>query len=109
MIDVIQAMTHFIRTAFGDSSISYDSDPLLAPFMGLLQGNAAAMAGCTAFVSVIIEMMKTAGFGLNMWNALAYEAIKLVCLYFVDDTQLFQGGPTNHPSRADITIKCSPC
>jgi hypothetical protein len=91
MIDAIQAMTHFIRTAFGDSSANYSSDPLLVPYMGLLQGNAAVMAGCTAFVPVIVEMMKTACFGLNMWNALAYEAIKLVCLNFVCDTQLFHG------------------
>jgi hypothetical protein len=36
MIDAIQAMTHSIRTAFGKSSVSDGSDPLLAPFMGLL-------------------------------------------------------------------------
>ena len=108
MIDDIQAMPHFIRTAFGDSSANYSADPLLAPYMGLLQGNAAAMAGCTAFVSVIVEMMKSAGFGLEMWNALAYEAIKLVCLNFVDDTQLFHGGPTNYTSGADVFAPMQP-
>jgi hypothetical protein len=108
MIDAIQPMTHFIRTAFGDSSVSYGSDPLLAPFMGLPQGNTAAIAGYTAFVSVIVEMMKSAGFGLNMWNALAYEAIKLVCLNFVDDTQLFHGGPTNYTSGANVFAQMQP-
>ena len=109
MIDAIQAMTHFIRTAFGDSSANYSADPLLAPYMGLLQGNAAAMAGCTAFVSVIVEMMKSAGFGLEMWNVLAHEAIKLVCLnLLMTPNSSMEDQPTT-PQALMSSPKCNPC
>jgi hypothetical protein len=53
-------------------------------------------------------MMKTAGFGLNMWNALAYEAIKLVCLNFVNATQLFQGAPSDYKSGAEVYYQMQP-
>jgi hypothetical protein len=55
MIDAIQAMTHFIRTAFGDSTVNYNSDPLLVPFMGHLQGNTAAMAGCLSLSQSLLK------------------------------------------------------
>jgi hypothetical protein len=108
MIEVIQTMTHLICTAFGDSMEGYSSNPSQAPHTGLLQGNAAAMAGNTVAVSVIVKMMKAMGFGLNMWSAFTYEAIKLVCSNFVDDTQLFQGGPNNCSSGRDVYHQMQP-
>ena len=50
MIEAIQTMTHLIRTAFGDSTEGYQSNPTRNPHTGLLQGNAAAMAGNTVSV-----------------------------------------------------------
>ena len=108
MIEAIQAMTHLIRTAFGDSTEGYKSNPTRNPPTGLLQGNAAAMAGNTVAVSVIVKMMKSKGFGLNMWSALTYEAIKLICSNFVDDTKLFQGGPNNYTSGRDVYRQMQP-
>ena len=53
-------------------------------------------------------MMKSKGFGLNMWSALTYEAIKLICSNFVDDTKLFQGGPNNYTSGRDVYRRMQP-
>jgi hypothetical protein len=80
----------------------------LTLFMGFLQGNAAAVAGCTAFVLVIVDMMKTEGFGLNVLSALAYEAIKQAYLNFADNTQLYHGGPTNCTSGSDLFCQMQP-
>ena len=67
MIHTIQQMTHYIRTAFGDSDKSYGYDPSsLLPLMGFLQGNGAAGTSWTSIITVIVDMMKSAGFGLNM-------------------------------------------
>jgi hypothetical protein len=43
-----------------------------------------------------------------MWNALAYKAIKLVCLNFFDNTQLFLGGPSNCTSSTDVHAQMQP-
>jgi hypothetical protein len=93
MITAIQTMTHYVRTAFGDSEDSYGYDDTLPPLMGLLQGNGAAGTGWQAISSVLVEMLKTAGFGLELWSAISQEAIKLACFQFVDDGTLIQGGP----------------
>jgi hypothetical protein len=108
MIEAIQTMTHLIRTAFGDSMDGYSSNPSCSPHTGLLQGNAAAMAGNSVAISVFVKMMKSTGFGLNIWSALTYEAIKLVCSNFVDDTQLFHGGPNNYTLGWDVYRQMQP-
>jgi hypothetical protein len=62
MINVIQNMTHSIRTAFGDSWVTYGpSLPPRTPYMCLLQGNGAAGTGWTAVVTPIINTMKSLG------------------------------------------------
>ena len=67
MIHTIKQMTHYIRTAFGDSDDSYGYDPTaILPLMGFLQGNGAAGTAWTSVITVIVSMMKSAGFGLNM-------------------------------------------
>ena len=108
MITAIQTMTHYIRTGFGDSDDCYGYDPSLPPLMGLLQGNGAAGTGWTAISSVIVDMMKSAGFGLDLWSAISREAIRLVCFNFVDDSSLMLGGPTNYTSGRDIYNRMQP-
>ena len=101
MIETIQQMTHHVRTAFGDSDASYGFDPEnpdAVPNQGLLQGNGAATTGWNAIVTLLIQMLLDAGYGLKMWSAICAEAIKMVCVNFVDDQTLAHGGPTNFTS-----------
>ena len=102
MIHAIQTMTHYVRTAFGDSEDSYGYDPNLPPLMGLLQGNGASGTGWQVISSIIVDIMREAGFGLELWSAISKEAIRFVCFNFVDDATLTQGGPTNETSGEDI-------
>ncbi len=105
MIKAIQPLTHYIRTAFGDSDASYGfdpNDPDGIPYMGLLQGNGAAGTGCNSMLDVIIQMMRSAGFGLTMWDAICKEAIKLVCFNFVDDATLYKGGANNYTTGEEV-------
>jgi hypothetical protein len=88
-------MTHFIRTAFGDSSLSYrynEAEPIL---MGLLQGNGAAGTGWQGVASVVVSMMKAEGFGLKMWGAISKAVLDLISFQYVDDATISHSGPSN--------------
>ena len=88
MIEAIQAMDHYIRTAFGDSTESYGNDPHRPPQQGLLQGNGAGPGGWFSISSVIIDAMKACGFGYKQWTVISKIAIELVSFAFVDDTDV---------------------
>jgi hypothetical protein len=99
-------MTHYIRTAFGDSTESNGlSLPPEPPLMGLLQGNGAAGTGWTAICTVIVNAMRSQGFGYSSWGAISKSVIKLVGAAFVDDTDLFHSGATNSTTGAEVLIE----
>jgi hypothetical protein len=106
MIAAIQHMTHYIRTAFGDSDDSYGPIfPPDSPYMGLLQGNGAAGGGWTGISTVIIEAMRSLGFGYESWSAISRDVIKLVCSAFVDDTDLVHSGADNLTDGATLIVE----
>jgi len=88
MITCIQEMTHYIRTAFGDSETGYGPDALKHALQGLLQGSGAAPPGWSAISAVLVQVMKEMGFGYSAWSMISKRAINLVCYAFVDDTDL---------------------
>ncbi len=102
MIQAIQEMTHHIRTAFGDSEASYGNDPTKPPLMGLLQGNGASGTGWTAISTVLVAIMKEAGYSFKDWNAISKEAIDLVTFQFVDDATLIHSHPSNSATGTEV-------
>ena len=104
MFQVIQKLTHHIRTAFGDSDETYGPHAYNGPHpnQGILQGNGAAMLGWTAVSSVIVNTMRDLGFGYSSWSAISKAALKVLCIEFVDDTDLIHAGADNYTSGAAI-------
>ena len=88
MIHTIQQMQHYIRTAFGESDQSYGPNPSGPPPQGLIQGNGAAPAAWTAITAILVDCMKSEGFGYEAWAPISQRAMTLVCFGFVDDTDL---------------------
>jgi len=88
MLETIQKMQHYIRTAFGESTQSYGGDPSKPATQGILQGNGAGPAGWFAICSIMIDCMKAEGYGYADVSAISQHAMNLVCLAFVDDTDL---------------------
>ena len=107
MIKAIQEMTHHIRTAFGDSTTTYGNDPNQPPLQGMLQGNGASGTAWAAVSTLIVNVMRTAGFGFSTWSAISKEAVDMVCYQFVDDATLLfiQASPTSPPAKNSMP-KC---
>ena len=102
MLKAIQEMTHHIRTAFGDSERTYGNDPNRPPLQGMLQGNGASGTAWAAISTLIVNVMKTAGFGFSTWSAISKEAVDMVCYSFVDDANVIHSGKTNFTTGEEL-------
>jgi hypothetical protein len=107
MFHVIQNLTHHVRTAFGDSAETYGPHAYtgLHPNQGILQGNGAAMLTWTAISSVIVLAMRSLGFGYNSWSAISRAVLKILCVAFVDDTDIVHSGPSNDTTATQVALE----
>jgi hypothetical protein len=104
MFQVIQKLSHHVRTAFGTSEQTYGPNAFAGarPNQGILQGNGAAMLGWTAVSSVIVNTMQELGFGYSAWSAISKAAHKVLCIEYVDDTDLVHSGQSNYTPADEV-------
>ncbi len=103
IINAIQEMKHYIRTAFGDSETYYGGfNEEQPPMQGYLQGNGMAGLSWLAVGSTIVEAMQRLGFGYKTWSLISNRAVELACYAFVDDTNLIHSNDDPNVSSADL-------
>ena len=95
MFESIQKMIHRIRTAFGDSDITYGCEDIgnweNEP-QGVLQGNTAGPDIWSALSSVIFKVLHSRGFAENIVSSITKQVFTLVGFAYVDDCDLIQSG-----------------
>jgi len=104
MINTIQRMRHYIRTAFGNSEQTYGQEAHELPSQGILQGNGAGPATWSAICTLIVNAMKEEGFGYKQWTLISKRAVTLTCFAFVDDTDLIHAETAHDASTEDLLI-----
>jgi len=104
MIDTMQRMRHYIRTAFGNSKQTYGHEDQELPSQGILQGNGAGPATWSAICTLIVNAMKEAGFGYKQWILISKQAVTLICFAFVDNTDLIHAETAHDASTDDLLI-----
>jgi hypothetical protein len=80
ILDAMQQLSHYIRTAHGNSEKTYGNDPTKPKPAGLGQGNGIAPPGWSGVSTVIIEAMHQQGFGHEMWTPISKEASRSCAL-----------------------------
>ena len=94
MFGVIQAMTFYLRTTFGDSSLSYGGlQP--TPFQGSCQGNGASPAMWLIISLYLVLLMKEQGHVSTVTSPLSGITLIFIGFLFVDDTDLVVLGKDN--------------
>jgi hypothetical protein len=88
MLYVLKTMTWYLKTAFGQSKISFGGT-VLDPSMGLGQGNDAAPPGFLALCTLMINVYPNLSQGVTFIGAWAQDAFTLAVVLFVDDSDLF--------------------
>jgi hypothetical protein len=84
MLYVLKTMTWYLKTAFGQSKISFGGIAL-NPSMGLGQGNGAAPPGFLAVCTLMIKVYRNLGHGVTFIGTWAPYAFTLAAVLFVDD------------------------
>jgi hypothetical protein len=75
---------------------------MVPPLQGLGQGNGKAPTGWAFISTPLINMMRTAGFGLQILTCLSLMLISFLCYAFVDDTDLIHTGKSVDTPGSDI-------
>ena len=87
----LQQSSHKIRTGYGTSRQKYGKDRS-PPLQGAGQGNGVAPTTWAVISTVLIHMMRAAGFGIELLSCLSMRLISFLCYAFVDDTDLVHSG-----------------
>ena len=85
MFKTIQEMEHYVRTVYGQSSISTGGHLWLVPPHGVGQGNGAGPSIWAVVSTPVLDLMKAEGFGIFFRMAITKEEIRFVAFTFVDD------------------------
>ena len=77
MLDSIQKTVHNIRTGFGDSTMTYGGEDILAAYkhhlQGLHQGNGAGPTIWSIVSSIIFKILRERGYGTQLLAALLMQ------------------------------------
>jgi hypothetical protein len=85
---VLKTMTWYLKTAFGQSKISFGVT-VLDPPMGLGQGNGAVPPGFLAVCTLMINVYCNLGHGVMFIGAWAWDTFTLPVALYMDNSDLF--------------------
>jgi hypothetical protein len=100
MMLILQKARHFINTTFGNSDTSYGCTS--PPLQGVGQGNGAGPAIWALISAVLLSIMRTQGFGLNIVTVCSSLSVVLAGYAFVDDTDIIHAAPGVHIKGKEI-------
>ena len=92
MLEPIRRLTHRIRTAYGDSTLTYGGDEWDRDPSGICQGNGAGPAIWALVSSPLLKTLRDAGYGAKLHAAIGDTFIHLCGFAFVDDADTIQTG-----------------
>ena len=87
MLEAIEEMKFFLRTAYGDSE-NFSGSTIEVKTKGLCQVNGAAPAGWYVISITILRFHKRKGYGAKFLAPISLVKIDLAEILFVDDTDL---------------------
>ncbi len=88
MLYVLETMTLYLKTVFGQSKISFGGTAL-NPSMGLSQGNGAACPGFLAVCTLMINIYRNLGHEVTFIRAWVQDAFTLAAVLYIDDSHPF--------------------
>ena len=101
MLGAIQAMTHVIRTGFGDSAASYGNDHN-QPLQGGGQGNGASLPLWLAISCVLIAVLESEVQGVHIYTSITLQLLVFIAIMYVDDTDILLTAICESDSIEDV-------
>jgi hypothetical protein len=92
MFQMIQSLSHHVRTVFGESVTGFKHNGL-TPIQGVGQGNGAGPQIWALVSSPVLNMLRAQGHGTTFLSAITKTEMTLVGYSFVDDMDLVTSRP----------------
>jgi hypothetical protein len=92
MFQMIQSLSHHVRTVFGESKAGFTHDGAI-PIQGVGQGNGAGPQIWALVSTPVLNMLRAQGHGASFKSAITQDQTTLVGFSFVDDTDLVTSRP----------------
>ena len=100
MLEAIQDMKYFLRTAYGDSK-DFANSRIEVKYQGLCQGNGAAPAGWAVISITVVRAHKRKGHGATFLCPVTGVKFLLAAVLFVDDCDLIHIDMVNEESALE--------
>ena len=98
----IQRLRHFIRTTYGDSTVSFSALGHDVPVQGIGQGNGAGPAIWAVVSTPIFNVMRQRGYGILLRSPVTGSSFMFVGYAFVDDTDLVVDGVVSRATSSQV-------
>ena len=95
MLMAIQSMTHYIRTGYGDSDISYGRD-FDKPLQGGGQGNGAPPPLWLAISCILLSVLESDVQGVHIYSSISLQLLVFIEIMYVDDTDILLTDVSGH-------------
>jgi hypothetical protein len=104
MFNTLQEMTHYVRTVYGDSELSFQSKEQHEEsiIQGVGQGNGAGPTIWAVVSSPVLDMLREVDCVCNFRTAVTGEVVKFVGYAFVDDTDKVVTSPSPTATYKDV-------
>ena len=102
MFETIQKVVHSVAVGEKLSQDTYQGQDFWPPLHGVGQGNGAGPAIWVMISAVLIEILKSRGYGTTLVTALSRQVKSLVGFTFVNNTDNFQEAPSPWSSAKTV-------
>ncbi len=90
LFSTLQDATHYVRTAYGDSTLTYGGPGWIKPMHGIGQGNGGGPPIWAVISSPLLETLRAKKLGLQILSPISKKPLTFVGYSFVDDSDLVQ-------------------
>jgi hypothetical protein len=107
LFTTLQEATHCIRTAYGDSTITYGGPGWIKPLHGNGQGNGGGPPLWTVMSSTLLITLHSKGHSLHMLSPITHKPQCFVGYSFVDDNDVIQSdgnSPKNTVRKLQLAV-----
>ena len=105
MFTTIQNLNHYIRTIYGDSSLSFSGKLWTVPIQGVGQGNGAGPQIWAVVSTPVLNMLRAEGYGAFFKSSISGQELSFVGYAFVDDADLVTTAKDNDENYQVVVEK----
>jgi hypothetical protein len=105
MFSTLQNLQHYVRTAFGDSTVAlHAAEVHPVAIQGVGQGNGAVPQVWALVSTLLLDALRQAGYGARFLSPLSRDAVFYSAFSFVDDTDIMITDVSQYKDAVEVAL-----